>query len=139
MMNKNRSIINNQALEKQEKYDKTRYKSINKDRKSAIEYEIGDYVLIDVHRERVGNVKKFTPTWIGPFEIIKIMDKQFVVREIGNDTNVRKVNIRYIKPYKSSPYINLINLCLFMMNKSNLKIYKVALMYIRNKHEYHQE
>ena len=137
MMNNNRAIINNEVQSKQSKYDTARSKTINKDRTTLIRYEVGDYVMINVEREHVGNEKKFLPKWIGPFEIIKINDKQYVVREIGNEGNVRKVNLRFIKPYKSSPYINIINRCLFTMKTSNMKQNEKILEYIRNKHQYH--
>ena len=139
MMENNRTIINNNVQARQAKYDESRVRTLNKNRTTLIKYEIGDYVMINVEREHIGNEKKFLPKWIGPFEVIDVNDKQYIVREIGNEGNVRRVNLRLIKPYKSSPYINIINRCLFTMNKSNAKANENILQYIRNKHQYHSK
>eukprot|EP01083_Nonionella_stella_P144882 453096_1 len=45
-MDNNRAIINASALRNQQRYDARRSKHYNKDRKDAIEYEIGDYVML---------------------------------------------------------------------------------------------
>ena len=138
-MKHKRSIINNRANERQQKYDESRSKSYNKTKRQSISYQIGDYVMIDVHRQQIGNVKKFRPSWIGPFEIVKIIDdKQFHVSEVGNEKNVQKVNIRFIKPYKSSPYVNIIEICFIMADNIHAPSQKI-LEYIRNKHQYHNK
>ena len=138
MANK-RAIINNRANEYQSKYDKSRSKSYNKQKNEAISYQIGDYVMIDVTRHQVGNIKKFRPSWIGPFEIIKIIDdKQYHVSEVGNEKNVQKVNIRFIKPYKSSRYVNIFEKCFLMMDQDCNTSQKI-LHYIRNKYQYHNK
>ena len=132
-----RAIINNQANEYQNKYDKNRSKSYDKSKNESIRYQIGDYVMIDITRHQVGNIKKFRPSWIGPFEIIKIIDnKQYHVSEVGNEKNVQKVNIRFMKPYKSSPYVNIIKKCFLM---DNTQLSDDILNYIKNKYQYHNK
>ena len=119
MMKYNKSIITNNAISNQDKYDKIRTKTYNKHRKIPFEYNVGDNVLINIKRRYVGNKSKFTPTWIGPFEIIHINDKQYTVREINNDNNIQKINIRFIKPYKISPYITILNKSLSMITNDD--------------------
>ena len=110
-MNNTRSIITNTSIFNQQNYDKIRLKSINKSRNKSIEYEIGDLILINVSRRMIGNKSKLTASWHGPHEIIKIIspNKVFQVREIGNPTHVQQINVNLIKPYKSSPYLMIIN------------------------------
>ena len=119
MMKYNKSIITNNAIFNQDKYDKIRIKTFNKHRKIPFEYNVGDNVLINIKRRYVGNKSKFTPTWIGPFEIIHINDKQYTVREINNDNNIQKINVRFIKPYRISPYITILNKSLLMIKNDD--------------------
>ena len=129
----------NHANKRQQMYDQSRSKSYNKTKDESITYQIGDFVMVNVQRQQIGNVKKFRPSWIGPFEVIKIIDdKQYHVSEIGNEKNVQKVNIRFIKPFKSSPYVNVIEKCFMMMNKDDKEPRKI-LDYIRNKYTYHMK
>jgi len=137
IMKHKRSIIHNHANQQQQRYDRNRSRSYNKTKNESISYQVGDYVMIDIHRQQIGNIKKFQPSWIGPFEIIKIIDdKQYHVSEVGNESNVQRVNIRFMKPYKSSPYVNIIQKCFLMMNKQSSD---VILNYIRNKYQYHNK
>ncbi len=138
-MNNKRKIVNNAANLRQNKYRVSRSATYNKDRIDSIEYEIGDVVLIDVARRLVGNEKKLKPSWIGPFEIFNIVDKQYWCREIGNESNIQKVNLRMIKPYKSSPYINVLNRCLLMMDKSDDPMPQRFIDYTRRKFIFHSK
>ena len=110
-MHNTRSIINNAAIQNQCKYDQIRTKSYNKKRNKVHQYEIGDLILVDISRRTHGNESKLNPTWHGPHEIIRIIspNKVFQIREIGNISNVQRINIRLIKPYKASPYITMLN------------------------------
>ena len=110
-INNTRSLINNTAIQHQYKYDQIRTKSYNKNRNVIHEYNVGDMVLIDISRRTHGNEAKLNPTWHGPHEIIQIIspDKVFRIREIGNASNIQKINIRMMKPYKGSPYLMIIN------------------------------
>ena len=58
-----------------------------------------------------GNKSKFTPSWHGPHEIIHIMmpDKVFKVQEVDNESHIQEINIKFIKPYKASPYMMVMN------------------------------
>ena len=137
IMQNKRAIIHNHANQQQLKYDENRSKSYNKTKNESITYQVGEYVMIDVHRHQTGNKKKLNPSWIGPFEIIKIIDnKQYHVSEVGNEDNIQKVNIRFIKPYKSSPYVNVIEKCFLTINKESSDN---ILNYIRNKYQYHSK
>eukprot|EP01083_Nonionella_stella_P268826 909076_1 len=132
-MSNNRVIISKNAMRHQRKYDTRRSKNYNKNRKDAIEYEVGDFVMIDVTRRYVGNRKKLSASWNGPFEIIRIMDKQYEVREVGNESNVQLINPRFMKPYKSSPYFNAMTCCLMRMNDDEKRCKRI-LKYINQKY-----
>ena len=110
-INNSRSIINNQAINNQSRYDQIRSKSYNKNRTPVHKYEVGDLVLIDVSRRMTGNKSKFTPSWHGPHEIIHIImpDKVFKVQEVDNESHIQEINIKFIKPYKASPYMMVLN------------------------------
>ena len=110
-MDNNRSIIQNKAIQHQTNYDHIRSKSFNKSRSPVHKYEVGDLILIDVSRRTTGNRSKFTPTWHGPHEIIHIIfpDKVYKIREIGNESHIQEINIKFIKPYKISPYMMILN------------------------------
>ena len=43
---------------------------MNQNRK-MISFEIGDYVLQFIGRSKVGNARKLSENWIGPFKIIE--------------------------------------------------------------------
>ena len=138
-MTNNRTIINNKANMHQKRYRTARSKSYNNKRTSAIRYSVGDAVLIDVQRRLVGNAKKLRPTWIGPFEIIENIDnKQFVCQEIGNEQNIQRVNLRQLKPYKVSPYINVLAHCYSLVDSRRNQSDRV-IQYIRNKYRFHSK
>merc|ERR1719242_958079 len=115
--NNKRTIIWGNALSQQQKYKRRRTVSYNKRRKDSIVYNVGDSVLVDVSRKLVGNKKSLKPSYVGPFEIVHDVGgdgQQFVLREIGNETNEIKENVHALKPYKGAPYINVLQAC--MMN-----------------------
>ena len=58
---------------------------------------------------------------IGPFEIIEINDKQCKIRDVDNESNIQITNFRFIKPYKVSPYMHILNTCMIMMTKEDRK------------------
>ena len=120
-INNTKSIIQNKANLNQNRYDEVRSKSYNKKRYEAHQYEIGDLILIDWSRRLSGNASKLKPTWQGPYEIIEIIvpTKTYKVREVGNEDNIQQVNIRMMKIYKSSPYLNIINYMHFEHHKLN--------------------
>ena len=71
-MHNTRSIINNNAVQNQYKYDQVRARSYNKKRVNSHQYETGDLILIDISRRTHGNLSKLNPTWHGPHKIIRI-------------------------------------------------------------------
>ena len=134
MMENNRAVIQKKAVQHQSRYDIIRSKTYNKNRPELIKYSIGDKVLMNVKRRYVGNRRKFTATWIGPFEIIGIADRMITIREIDNDKNVQQINIKFIKPYKQSPYIAIMNTSMQMIldddtNREYRRIYR----YVKDK------
>ena len=110
-INKSRSIIHNESIQNQSKYDQIRSKSYNKNRYPVHKYEIGDLVLIDISRRMTGNKAKLTPSWHGPHEIIHnvMPDKVFKIREIGNESHIQEINIKFVKPCKASAYMMVMN------------------------------
>ena len=91
IMNNKRVIINNKVQRTQLKYDFIRSRSYNKGKYDPLKYGVGDLVLVNIERRFVGNKKKFTPVWIGPYEIIKIVDRMVVVRDIGNENDIQEI------------------------------------------------
>ena len=119
MMENNRRIISNNANNNQSKYDRSRIKTYNKNRYKEIAYEVGDIVLNNVKRRLIGNKSKFTETWTGPYEIIeKINDKQYKIRNIDNN-NEELQNIKFLKPYVVSPYTNVMNRAMAMIERED--------------------
>ena len=134
-INNVRNIIHSKANANQQRYDKTRTKSYNKHRNPLHKYEIGDLVLINQSRRLHGNEKKLSPAWDGPFEIIKITDndKSFHVREVGNEANLQRVNVRFIKPYTISPYITVMSHSINVLNTDFNRSYDRIVKYIEKR------
>ena len=119
MMNNNRKIILNDANAKQLKYDASRQRTYNKGRSKEIKYEIGDIVLSNIRRRLIGNKAKFTESWAGPCEIIKIVnDKQCKIRYIDTG-NEELQNIKFLKPYIVTPYRNVMSKAMMMIEKND--------------------
>ena len=106
-----RTIIHNNANTNQSHYDRIRSKSYNRDKSLPHEYEVGDLVLINISRRLTGNKAKLTPTWHGPHEIIRVIfpNKTYEIREVGNDSHIQEINIKFIKAYKTTPYVMIMN------------------------------
>ena len=137
MMNNNRQIIMDKANQNQRKYDQSRTKTYNKGRNKEIEYQVGDVVLNNIQRKMIGNKAKLTPSWTGPFEIIEIInDKTYKIRDIETE-NEEIQNLRFSKPYKVTPYINMMNHAMMMMNKQDKhdKEYDKIVKYTQEKME----
>ena len=119
MMHNNRKIITNNANVNQSKYDQSRIRTYNKNRYKEITYQVGDIVLSNIRRRLIGNKAKFTQTWTGPFEIIEIVNNnQYKIRNIDNN-NVEYQNVKFLKPYTVSPYTNLMNRAMTMIERDN--------------------
>ena len=110
-INNTRTIIQNTAVSNQSNHDQIRSKSFNKDRPPIHEYEVGDLILINISRRMTGNRAKLSPIWHGPHEIIHIIfpKKTYKIREIGNESHIQEINIKFIKPYKTTPKMMLMN------------------------------
>ena len=124
----------NDANIHQSKYDKIRSKTYNRDKTDSIKYQIGDLVLNNISRQLIGNKKKFTSTWIGPYEIIKILgDKTYEIRKVDDETHATNQHERFLKPYKVSPYINTLNYSMMMIHKEKDRDYNRILNHIEKK------
>ena len=130
-MNNQRRIIHEDANTNQLKYDQIRTKSYNKKRLKAHKYEIGDLIMINWSNRLTGNKRKLSATWQGPYEIIKIIseNKAYEAREVGNEGNIQKINIKFMKPYIKSPYVTVLdaifqNQDYFLNGERNGKIVK---------------
>ena len=110
-MDNQRRIIYEDANTNQYKYDQIRSKSYNKKRIKSHKYEIGDLIMINWSNRLTGNKKKLSPTWQGPYEIIKVIteNKAYEAREVGNEGNIQKINVKFMKPYIKSPYIAVLD------------------------------
>lgn len=74
MANRRRIIVGN-ANAVQEQYDAIRKRQHDKKRKKAHHsLKVGDYVYYDVAQRYVGNVKKLSENYIGPWEIVEIFN-----------------------------------------------------------------
>ena len=76
---KNRmAIIHNQAIEAQRSYDEKRKEKYDKKHKKP-SFQIGQLVIYDIANRLSGNIKKFTPNYIGPFEITSIHQNEVTI------------------------------------------------------------
>ena len=82
----------------------------------------------------IGNKSKFTESWTGPFEIIEVInDKQYRIRHIENE-NEELQNVKFLKPYKVTPYTNMMNKAMMMIDKDNNdKDYDKIVKYVKLK------
>ena len=67
----------------------------------------------------IGNKSKFTESWTGPFEIIEVINnKQYRIRDIENN-NEELQNVKFLKPYVVTPYTNMMNKAMMMIERNN--------------------
>eukprot|EP01083_Nonionella_stella_P033084 90579_1 len=64
-----------EAVATQDKYDMRRFKSMNANRTSELEFEEGDYVLHFIGDTMKGNKRKMNDKWIGPYRIKTKLNK----------------------------------------------------------------
>jgi hypothetical protein len=101
---KSAEIIHKNAVKAQQHYDDIRKKAYDKDR-TDFHFEVGDLVLLDVGARLIGNKKKLTAAYEGPFEVIAIMSslKAYIIRKVSDDDDGTKdeqrVNGKFLKPY----------------------------------------
>ena len=103
-MTKRRKIIFKEANINQKHYDELRKKSYDKKRNN-ITYNVGDYVLQDIAEQLVGNDKKFTPNYVGPYEVVEVRNDGANYRIIDTKygTNSHIVSAKHLKPYTTRP------------------------------------
>ena len=73
-MNKRRNIIESKANKYQQFYDedRTKYRNVISNNNPATKFQVGDLVMYYTGDQNVGNVKKLSSNWLGPFEITRI-------------------------------------------------------------------
>ena len=96
-------IIANKARVQQKHYDVLRKKIFDKANDKNIDFEMGDKVFYNLGERLIGNTKKLTTNYVGPFEIITISNnsKNFTIQEVGNPSNVIKCHRSQIKKLKA--------------------------------------
>ena len=72
-MIKRQTILRRNANEKQRIYDTLRKKSFDKNQQQK-DYEVGQKVLWNINANYVGNKRKLSAKWIGPYEIVSIFN-----------------------------------------------------------------
>ena len=110
--NARREIVLNRALTSQEKARRKRAEQHDKDRLEAAKYSVGDFVLVNMAKQRMGSDKISDPLWHGPFEIVEDVGgsgQQYICQEVDNENNKRRVNIHQLKPYTSKPYVAVLH------------------------------
>ena len=65
--------------------------------------------MYDVSHRYVGNKKKFTPSYLGPFEILEIFNagKNLKVRDVTHNTTFTALT-EYSKPYEDSTPVEIV-------------------------------
>ena len=101
-MNNVRNIIENETKEYQKYYDEQRKKYYKKYDNDKPEFEVGDLVLYYTGDQMVGNVKKLSSNWMGPYEITKISTDKltYKISNLKNPNNYLMANINQIKIFK---------------------------------------
>ncbi len=74
-MSQRQAIIRAKANKQQQKYDEARKRNYDKNRKTPKkDYKIKQKVLYNIHTHFTGNRRKLGPKWVGPFEIVDILE-----------------------------------------------------------------
>lgn len=84
------------AKEENEKARRRQKEQYDK-RAKALEYKIGDKVLLDVRVVANGDSKKFTSKFKGPYRVIRVF-KNFTVDIADNSYKIQKVHMNRLKP-----------------------------------------
>ena len=105
-IHKRRSMIYGTALAAQQKYDIQRSRQSNSNIKDS-PYSVGDFVLYNIRPRLIGVERKWTDTYIGPFEITWISNdgKNVKLIEVSNPSNTISTVIDLIRPYKTQDSI----------------------------------
>eukprot|EP01083_Nonionella_stella_P029365 80848_1 len=69
------AIIHHNARNASQKYDARRKKTYDLNRKEIPKYKIGDKVLRFVANTKVGNDRKLSESYVGPYKIVQISNK----------------------------------------------------------------
>eukprot|EP01083_Nonionella_stella_P240574 840912_1 len=94
------AIIHHNARNASQKYDARRKKTYDLNRKEIPKYKIGDKVLRFVANTKVGNDRKLSESYVGPYKIIQISNnrKTYKIRNIRYGDEV-KISLKHIKKY----------------------------------------
>ena len=113
-----RRILWDKANSAQDAYDvqeKETYRKRFGQKKPPPEYAVGDKILINVARRLLGNRKKMTRAWMGPFEVLEVRDQEIVARDVEDESKIETTNRKLVKPYHVSPYTAVRNRAVMML------------------------
>ena len=84
----------------------------------------------------IGNKSKFFESWTGPFEIIEVInDEQYKIRNIDSN-NEELQNAKFLKPYVTTPYTNMMNRAMMMIDRDNKdRDYDRIIQYVKRTRE----
>ena len=112
-MENRRNIIRKRGNEKQLNYDRIRKRSYDKGKKDIV-YRVGEFVLHDISaRLSSGNEKKFTPNFVGPYEITEVKNDglNYTIKDVKTGTSVINTHVKHLKPFKSPESLLLCCIC----------------------------
>ena len=94
------AIIRDNVKIAQRAYDTLRKARADKNSKES-DFDVGELVLYNISQRYTGNKKKFTPHYVGPYEIIKIFNngQNVQLREVENELNIFNGHISNVKRY----------------------------------------
>ena len=131
-LNARYNIIHNKTQEYQQYYDNARVKHktvLNSDNPST-KFNVGDLVMYYCGDQMVGNIKKLTTNWQGPFEITKLNNTKNVatIVNLHNSENVFTTNIEHLKLWRPANEMLWIDTPLdYAMSVTNHKIERIRM------------
>ena len=122
-MNNRRNIIENDTRKYQRYYDeqRTKHKEIYSEDNPNPKFKVGQFVMCYTGDQLVGNVKKLTTNWQGPYEIIRLSnDGQIAtIANVHNPDNIFNANVNQLKIWRpkeenlwmESPLVYCMSIC----------------------------
>jgi len=104
-MNKRRNIIENNTRKYQRYYDeqRTKHMKVYSNKNPNTRFEVGDLVLYYNGDKLIGNTKKLTTNWIGPFEITALYNDGMnadIVNIHESKMSMEKINVNKLKIWR---------------------------------------
>ena len=119
-----RDIIIGNANDTQKKYDVIRKKAYDLQRKkTTLELKVGDYVYYDISQRYVGNRKKLTANFVGPWEVTQIFNDEQNVRlvDCGDPAHHVTTHRDKVKLFQSKE-VHMVN-----APQTNVRNYEIAM------------